>query len=458
GAVATIALAAFVAIGLPSWFGVQSRLAPDPSWQAWSERRVALWLADHLRPGERAFLSGDHAFWLNVFANVPQVRGGQDFSAVDPWPAHAAYQINTGPDVAISKLWLEALSVRYLVVTTPSSSDVFHDFTNPAKFDGTFPVVFDERGVRIYEVPLVGDPRAVVAASVELRSSSTTACISTSSPGSASPRSPASSSSCGGCAPIDGGHESPEAARSRRRGGRRRDRGRRRCLARCMDRLPEGHGRAVAPHAPQVRRGLVPLRELAVPVGRGHADVRDVSRVAVPHQHHSGPALRRGDHADLPGLARDGVLPSRALRVPRARDALSTRGFPGRDRRRDFYGRVDLDRPRRRLRTDRRVRLRRVGLVRARTLARERLAWVARRGGRAPRRDRRVPRVHGSRVRGGRRPAHAPEAVRARAHRWPGASHRRTRVAARSRFRRGQLLRRLPRRTGALAHRGPVGA
>ena len=170
GAVATLALAAFVAIGLPSWFGVQSRLAPDPSWQAWSERRVALWLADHLRPGERAFLSGDHAFWLNVFANVPQVRGGQDFSAVDPWPAHAAYQINTGPDVAISKLWLEALSVRYLVVTTPSSSDVFHDFTNPAKFDGTFPVVFDERGVRIYEVPLAGDPRAVVAASVELRS------------------------------------------------------------------------------------------------------------------------------------------------------------------------------------------------------------------------------------------------------------------------------------------------
>src|SRR5207302_2326248 len=165
-----------------------------------------------------------------------------------------------------------------------------------------------------------------------------------------------------------------------------------------------------------------------------------------------------GDHADLPGLARDDVLPSRALRVPRARDALSTRGIPGRDRRRDFYGRVDLDRARRRLRTDRRLRLRRVGLVRARTLARERLAWVARRGGRAPRRDRRVPRVHGSRVRGGRRPTHAPEAVRARAYRWPGASHRRTRVAARSRFRRGQLLRRLPRRTGALAHRGPVGA
>jgi hypothetical protein len=168
-AVAAVALVAFVAVGLPGWVGVQARLAPDPSWQAWSERRVALWLADHLRPGERAFLTGDHAFWLNVFADVPQVRGGQDFSAVDPWPAHAAFQINTGADVAISKLWLQALAVRYLVVTTPSSSEVFRDFTNPAKFDGTFPVVFDERGVRIYEVPPVGDPRVVVAPTGDLR-------------------------------------------------------------------------------------------------------------------------------------------------------------------------------------------------------------------------------------------------------------------------------------------------
>ncbi|TMC26958.1 MAG: hypothetical protein E6I57_08110 [Chloroflexi bacterium] len=160
---------AFLAIGLPAWLGVQARLAPDLSWQTWSERRVALWLADRLRPGERAFLTGDHAFWLNVFADVPQVRGGQDFSAVDPWPAHAAFQINTGADVAISKLWLQAFAVRYLVVTTPASSEIYRDFTNPAKFDGVFPMVFDERGVRIYEVPLVGDTRAVVTPASDLR-------------------------------------------------------------------------------------------------------------------------------------------------------------------------------------------------------------------------------------------------------------------------------------------------
>src|SRR5207253_9517734 len=118
---------------------------------------------------ERAFLTGDHAFWLDVFAYVPQVRGGQDFSAVDPWPAHAAFQINTGADAAISKLWLQAFAVSYLVVTTPASSEVYRDFTNPAKFDGVFPVVFDERCVRIYEVPLVGDTRAVVMSACDLR-------------------------------------------------------------------------------------------------------------------------------------------------------------------------------------------------------------------------------------------------------------------------------------------------
>jgi hypothetical protein len=165
GALGAVAALVFVVAGAPASLGVQPRLAPDASWRDWSERRVALWLAENLRPGERAFLSGDHAFWLNVFADVTQVRGGQDFAAVDPWPAHAAFQISSGPDAAISKIWLQALAVRYLVVTTPSSSEIFHDFTNPAKFDGMFPVVFDERGVRIYEVPPAGDPRAVVVSS-----------------------------------------------------------------------------------------------------------------------------------------------------------------------------------------------------------------------------------------------------------------------------------------------------
>ena len=151
-----------ILLGLGGWIAVQPRLAPDLAWRGWSEHQVAVWLEDHLGPGERAFLSGDHGFWLNVFVGAPQVRGGQDFSAIDPWPAHAAYQITAGNDAAISLLWLQALGVHYLVVPGTTSNEIFRDFNEPSKFEGKLPVVYDSAGVRIYEVPPAGDPRAVV--------------------------------------------------------------------------------------------------------------------------------------------------------------------------------------------------------------------------------------------------------------------------------------------------------
>lgn len=164
-----VALAAMmIALGASGWAAVRDRLAPDDVWRDWSERRVALWLAEHTRPGERAYLSGDHAFWLNVFAEVPQVRGGVDFAFANPWWAHVTYQVNNGPDAEASVLWMQALPVRYVVVTGPASSDAYRDFADPRKFDGRLPVVFDERGVRIYEVPPVGDPALVVARLTDL--------------------------------------------------------------------------------------------------------------------------------------------------------------------------------------------------------------------------------------------------------------------------------------------------
>jgi len=163
-AAASVALAAIViAIGAGGWLTVRERLGPDVAWRDWSERRVALWLSDHLGPGERAYLTGDHAFWADVFADVPQVRGGVDFAFSNPWWAHVTYQVNNGTDADISKLWMSALPVRYIVVTGPASSEIYRDYADPRKFDGQLPLVFDARGVRIYEVARVGDPRLVIA-------------------------------------------------------------------------------------------------------------------------------------------------------------------------------------------------------------------------------------------------------------------------------------------------------
>jgi hypothetical protein len=163
-AAASVALAAIViAIGASGWLTVRERLGPDLSWHDWSERRVALWLSDHLAPGERAYLTGDHAFWADVFADVAQVRGGVDFAFSNPWWAHVTYQVNNGADADISRLWMAALPVRYIVVTGPTSTEVYRDYADPRKFDGQLPLVFDERGVRIYEVAPVGDSRLVIA-------------------------------------------------------------------------------------------------------------------------------------------------------------------------------------------------------------------------------------------------------------------------------------------------------
>jgi hypothetical protein len=157
------AAAVIVALGAGGWLAVRDRLAPDEGWRDWSERRVAVWLDDHLAPGERAYLTGDHAFWLDAFADVPQVRGGVDFAFANPWWAHVTYQVNTGADADVAARWMRALPARYIVVPGPASNEVYRDFADPQKFDGHLPVVFDEHGVRIYEVSRVGDPVLVIA-------------------------------------------------------------------------------------------------------------------------------------------------------------------------------------------------------------------------------------------------------------------------------------------------------
>jgi hypothetical protein len=151
-------------LGSGAWANVQDRLESDPNWRDWSQRTTALWLREHLGPGERAYLTGDHAFWANAFADVPQVRGGSDFSYSDPWWAHASYQINTGKDRDISVMWLKALAVRYVVVADRDAGETFLDYHDPAKFEGALQVAHSTRGLKVYEVePLTTAPFALAA-------------------------------------------------------------------------------------------------------------------------------------------------------------------------------------------------------------------------------------------------------------------------------------------------------
>ena len=133
--------------------GGRSALLPHENFGSTSEYRVAQWLSEH-GGGEPAYATGSHAFWLNVETDVPQLRGGTDQGATNPWWAHASYQINTGEDGDLAVLWLRALGIRWLVVNYPESTDAYKDYAFPHKFDALLPRRYLAEGTAIFEVPL----------------------------------------------------------------------------------------------------------------------------------------------------------------------------------------------------------------------------------------------------------------------------------------------------------------
>jgi len=147
-----VVVAAIMIMSLPflraAWAGTQANADISQT----SEYQVARWLEDN-SDGGRVYATGTHAFWLNAFASVPQVRGGNDSGAVNPWWDHVVYQINNGANGELAVMWAKALNVRYIVVNFPDSEVVYKDFAYPQKFDGLLPERFSYRGDIVYEVP-----------------------------------------------------------------------------------------------------------------------------------------------------------------------------------------------------------------------------------------------------------------------------------------------------------------
>ena len=151
-ALVAVAVAAIAVFSLPfpraAWNATQANADISRT----SEYQVARWLEDN-GEGARVYATGTHAFWLNAFASVPQVRGGADFAAVNPWWDHVVYQINNGEDGELAVLWAKALNVRYIVVNFPDSTVHYKDFVYPDKFNGLLPERFSYEGDTVYEVP-----------------------------------------------------------------------------------------------------------------------------------------------------------------------------------------------------------------------------------------------------------------------------------------------------------------
>jgi len=114
---------------------------------------ISEWLSEHVHD-ERVYATGTIAFWLNVFSDVPQLRGGADGAAANPWWAHVTYQINTGSNSSLAVLWCKALNIRFVVVNYPNASTPYPDYVFPQKFEGTLPLRLLYKGFGIFEVPL----------------------------------------------------------------------------------------------------------------------------------------------------------------------------------------------------------------------------------------------------------------------------------------------------------------
>lgn len=154
-----IVMAAIVYAGWPFFKGSGEIIKENRDITKSVEYEIAQWLAKNTN-GERVYATGSIAFWLNAWTDVPQVRGGSDQGATNPWFSHATYQINTstnaprGQEGELAILWLKAFNVEYLVFNKPQSREVFHDFNNPEKFEGLLEEVYNNKGDTIYRIPL----------------------------------------------------------------------------------------------------------------------------------------------------------------------------------------------------------------------------------------------------------------------------------------------------------------
>jgi hypothetical protein len=119
--------------------------------------RQSRWIGEHLA-GQRVFVTGETEFWLNLWADNPQLSAGIESTAPNPMQLVAVYIIDSGQnagadDGPISVLWLKAFGCGAVTVPGPASSDFFKPVAHPRKFDGLLPRVWSEGDDSVYLVP-----------------------------------------------------------------------------------------------------------------------------------------------------------------------------------------------------------------------------------------------------------------------------------------------------------------
>lgn len=129
------------------------------------EYRMARWLADHTRTGNRqtapgrVMVSGGLRFRLNSWFDLPQINGTFDSGLRNRAPVDIDYrfrslkEVKPGNEVQDSVTMLQSLGVEYLVVHGPKSEEYYRDIQRPERFQNVLEKIHDEGEDEIYRVP-----------------------------------------------------------------------------------------------------------------------------------------------------------------------------------------------------------------------------------------------------------------------------------------------------------------
>lgn len=151
-AAAAAALTIFAAVQISHYRAYARELLQPIDMESRSEYKVARWLAEH-SPDARTLAPGSLAFWLNAFADTPQVTGCCDQGILMPVIRAAYYGIGTSErDADPTVVWLQALGADTLVAPGPRSTEVFRDIAHPEKYAGLL-VLWRDGDDIIYQVP-----------------------------------------------------------------------------------------------------------------------------------------------------------------------------------------------------------------------------------------------------------------------------------------------------------------
>ena len=121
------------------------------------EYRTADWIARN-GPYARVFVPGSMSLWLNAFTDTPQLAGCCDQSPPNFENLVAVYTIYSDSHAGdrgayYSLLWLKAFGVQAIAMDGAGSTEAYHPYAHPKKFDGTLRRLWEEGDNEILEVP-----------------------------------------------------------------------------------------------------------------------------------------------------------------------------------------------------------------------------------------------------------------------------------------------------------------